>query len=158
VPERLALGRHREILRMFGVDAADGQRLTRRQVQTWLDGIADCPTARVIEVEGRFLGDLWLRQVNKADRNARLGIGLYDAARLGQGIGRAAIRAVFPHAFSVMGLHRLSLRVLAYNARAIACYRACGFVEEGREREAAFVDGAWQDDVLMGCLAHEAIG
>ena len=54
-----------------------------------------------------------------------------------------------------MGLHRVSLRVWDINTRVIACYRACGFVEEGREREQAFVDGVWCDDVIMGCLATD---
>ena len=31
-----------------------------------------------------------------------------------------------------------------------------GFVEEGREREAAYVGGAWHDDLIMGVLEHEA--
>jgi RimJ/RimL family protein N-acetyltransferase len=42
--------------------------------------------------------------------------------------------------------------VLAYNTRAIACYRACGFVEEGGERQAALVDGSWHDFVIMSIL------
>jgi RimJ/RimL family protein N-acetyltransferase len=45
--------------------------------------------------------------------------------------------------------------VLASNARAIACYRKCGFIKEGREREAAFVGGVWQDDLIMGLLDRE---
>ena len=48
-----------------------------------------------------------------------------------------------------------SFRSLADNARAIAAYRACGFVEEGRLRESCFVDGSWHDDVVMGVLDHE---
>lgn len=31
----------------------------------------------------------------------------------------------------------------------------CGFVREGIERDRAFVDGAWVDDVLMSILEHE---
>jgi RimJ/RimL family protein N-acetyltransferase len=34
--------------------------------------------------------------------------------------------------------------------------KACGFVEEGRERESALVGKSWVDDLIMGCLAHEA--
>ena len=48
--------------------------------------------------------------------------------------------------------------MLAYNTRAIACYARCGFVEEGREREAAYVDGTWHDDVVMGILDRELVG
>ena len=58
-------------------------------------------------------------------------------------------------AFGILGLHRIDLRVLAYHTRAISCYRRCGFDEEGRERGAAFIDGRWHDDVIMGILEHE---
>ena len=50
---------------------------------------------------------------------------------------------------------RYSFRVLAYNERAIRCYRRCGFVEEGRERQAVLVDGSWHDDVVMGILERD---
>ena len=59
------------------------------------------------------------------------------------------------HAFDDLGLRRVDLRVLAYNERAIRCYLSCGFVEEGRERESALVDGERYDDLIMGVLAHE---
>ncbi|MNW10242.1 Spermidine N(1)-acetyltransferase [compost metagenome] len=62
------------------------------------------------------------------------------------------------HAFGELGLHRVSLRVLAFNERAIASYRKSGFSIEGREREAALIDGAWHDDIMMGILAHEFSG
>jgi RimJ/RimL family protein N-acetyltransferase len=54
-----------------------------------------------------------------------------------------------------MGLHRIDLRVLEFNTGAIACYRRCGFVEEGRERESCCIDGQWYDDVVMGVLDRE---
>jgi hypothetical protein len=38
---------------------------------------------------------------------------------------------------------------------AIRAYQKCGFVVEGREREAAFVDGDWYDDVMMAILDQE---
>ena len=47
------------------------------------------------------------------------------------------------------GLHRVPVRVSASAARVIACYRKCGFVEEGREREAVLVEGGWPDDLVM---------
>jgi RimJ/RimL family protein N-acetyltransferase len=54
-----------------------------------------------------------------------------------------------------LGLHRVSVRVVAYNERAIQAYKKCGFRIEGREREAALVDGVWHDDVIMGVLESE---
>jgi RimJ/RimL family protein N-acetyltransferase len=52
-------------------------------------------------------------------------------------------------------LHRVSVRVLDYNLRAIRAYQKSGFVIEGREREAALVDGAWHDDLMMAILDQE---
>jgi RimJ/RimL family protein N-acetyltransferase len=54
-------------------------------------------------------------------------------------------------------LHRVSVRVLAYNKRAIRSYQKCGFVIEGREREAGPVNGQWHDDVIMGLLDREFV-
>ncbi len=65
------------------------------------------------------------------------------------------IRLVLAHAFGEMGLHRVDLRVLEFNTRAIRCYQSCGFIEEGRERQSAFIGGEYYDDVMMGVLAHE---
>ena len=75
--------------------------------------------------------------MNLHDQRARLAVGLYDPAKLGQGTGRQAIRLVLDHAFGGLRLHRVGLRVISYNVRAIRAYRACGFTEEGREREAS---------------------
>lgn len=157
VDERLALGRSPEILRGLGVVSNNLPPLTRAEVIAWFDVIAASPTAWVVAQDGRFLGEIRLRDVDLNDRRARLGIAFYDPTLLGRGLGRTAIRLLFSHAFQELRLHRLSLRVLAENQRATACYRACGFIEEGRERESALVGDRWVDDLIMGCLAREAI-
>jgi RimJ/RimL family protein N-acetyltransferase len=58
------------------------------------------------------------------------------------------------YAFST-GLHRISLRVLASNNRAISSYRKCGFLEEGVSGSHALVDGIWEDDMIMEVLDRE---
>jgi RimJ/RimL family protein N-acetyltransferase len=45
--------------------------------------------------------------------------------------------------------------VLEYNHRAIACYEKCGFVKEGIEREGAFIEEAFQTDLIMSILEQE---
>ncbi len=77
------------------------------------------------------------------------------AANAGWG---AAIRLVLHQAFDALGLHRIGLRVIAYNERAIRCYRACGFSEQKQEREAAFAAGEWHDDIMIGMLCREFDG
>lgn len=41
------------------------------------------------------------------------------------------------------------------NARALACYRRCGFIEEGRMREARYFEGAYHDRMIMSVLRDE---
>jgi RimJ/RimL family protein N-acetyltransferase len=112
--------------------------------------------AWVIDVNG-FIGHVRFFGLNLHDRRAALAIGIEDPAGLGKGDGTEAIRLALRYMFST-GLHRISVRVMAANHRAIACYRKCGFSVEGREREAAFVDGRWQDDIIMGVLEREFVG
>jgi RimJ/RimL family protein N-acetyltransferase len=45
------------------------------------------------------------------------------------------------HAFGTLGLHRIGLSVFSFNERAIRSYKSCGFVMEGRAREAIWRDG-----------------
>ncbi|UXN76190.1 GNAT family N-acetyltransferase (plasmid) [Devosia sp. A8/3-2] len=40
--------------------------------------------------------------------------------------------------------------MLAINERAIRSYQKCGFKIEGQERETAFFDNRWHDDLIMG--------
>jgi RimJ/RimL family protein N-acetyltransferase len=47
------------------------------------------------------------------------------------------------------------LQTLASNAPALRAYLAVGFVEEGRLRSHAWVEGAYDDVVLMGVLRAE---
>ncbi len=52
-------------------------------------------------------------------------------------------------------MNRVDLHVFEFNERAIACYKKCGFVEEGRLREEYFQDGRYWDLVAMGVLRRE---
>jgi RimJ/RimL family protein N-acetyltransferase len=123
----------------------------------WLQSLIQHPNAWVIEARGTLIGEIRLDSVDPHDRRASMAIGIYDAASLGRGFGTEAIMLLLDHAFGVMQLHRIGVRVLAFNARAIRAYEKCGFAVEGREREAAFVNGRWHDDIIMGLLSHEFV-
>ena len=155
IAARLALGRAPEIVRSFGGTPEGLPPYEHKEAAAWVARNMAHPHAWAVEVNTRFLGEVRLDNLNLADRRARLAIGLYDVAQLGHGIGREAIALVLAHAFQTLALHRVDLRVIATNERAIRCYRACGFVEEGRERESVSIGGTWHDDVIMGLLAHE---
>lgn len=87
-----------------------------------------------------------------ASCNFRILLGPHGRDR---GLGTEATRLVLGHAFAVLGLHRVSLEVYAFNPRARRAYEKAGFVVEGVAREALRYDGEWIDAIQMAVLAHE---
>lgn len=152
---RFSLGRNEEIERMFGVSVGDTQSMTMDEAEAWARARSANPYVWIIEVAGHLIGEIKLHSVNARDRRASMAIAIYDPQQLGKGFGSEAIRLLLHHAFTELDLHRISMRVLAFNERAIRAYQKCGFKVEGRERETAFVDGMWHDDLMMGILSRE---
>ncbi|MBY5760421.1 GNAT family N-acetyltransferase [Rhizobium leguminosarum] len=152
---RFSLGTDADISRMFGVSQSDVKPITRDAAEEWAQGQAQNPYAWMIELEQRLIGEIKLHSLNFQDRRASMAVAIYDPPLLGKGLGSEAIRLLLQHAFTELKLHRIGIRVLAYNERAIRAYQKCGFVVEGRERETAFVDGKWHDDLMMGLLSTE---
>lgn len=153
--ERLLLGTNAEIAAMFGASREEVRPMTKEGAAAWVRGLVEHPYAWVIENRGSLIGEIRLDRVDVRDRRASMAIGLFDVACLGRGLGSQAIMLLLDHAFGPMQLHRIGIRVLDYNKRAIRAYEKCGFVIEGRERESALVSGIWHDDLMMGLLADE---
>ncbi|HNP72458.1 MAG TPA: GNAT family protein [Kouleothrix sp.] len=109
----------------------------------------------VIEVGGVVIGGCGLHHMHRRDGSTEFGIGIYDPEYVGKGYGREAIGLLLRWAFQVENWRRVGLTTLACNERAIQCYRALGFVEEGRMREQAFFGGQYVDVLQMGMLRRE---
>lgn len=102
-----------------------------------------------------LIGSTGLMKINQKDQNAELGIMIGDKTQWGQGYGQEAIRLLLEFAFHDLNLHRIYLRVDASHTSGIRCYQHCGFVEEGRLREAIYHRGQFEDQWLMSVLRSE---
>lgn len=152
--DRLVIGRDSEYARMVG-DDRENLPLSIDDVDRWHDWLASQDLGWVIDLDGRCIGEARLHHLSQPDRRARYAVGIFDASLRGRGIGAETTRLVLQYAFDTLGLHRVDLRVLEYNTRAIASYAKCGFVREGLERESAYIDGEWHNDVMMAILDRE---
>jgi len=75
---------------------------------------------------------------------------LVDREWRGRGVGSALIQAAIGWARD-QGLHRLCLEVFPQNEAAIALYRKCGFVAEGRRvKHYRRANGELWDSLIMG--------
>jgi ribosomal protein S18 acetylase RimI-like enzyme len=82
-----------------------------------------------------------------------LGMGVHRDYR-GRGLGRRLLDAALAKAKQI-GLIRVDLTVYAGNKAAIALYRKCGFVEEGRIVKGRYLDGQFDDVIQMGLIFEE---
>ena len=122
----------------------------------WFDSLGNDPTKIIFAIRDLesqdLVGSVQIINLNQTHRNGEMVIRIGDPRFQGRGYGSAALRALLDYAWNKLKLHRLSAHVFKSNVRAIAAYKKVGFIEEGVLRESAFIEGRWEDVVLMGVL------
>ena len=103
---------------------------------------------------GELAGEALLWAIDLHNRSAHLGVSLRPAFR-GRGLGQDVVLALCQYGFAVRGLHRLQVDTLASNGAMIRAAERAGFVLEGTLRRAAWVNGKFADEVLLGLLAAD---
>lgn len=134
------------------------ERLTAEYEAKWQQGGRDGGQGGVefaIEGNGQFIGICALFNVDSTARTCELGITIGDKMAWSQGYGRSAIQLLLQYAFVYHNFHKVTLQVNGRNERAIRAYIACGFVEEGRQRQQVWSNGSYDDLVHMGILCEE---
>jgi RimJ/RimL family protein N-acetyltransferase len=83
-----------------------------------------------------------------------LGMGIIEGYR-GRGIGTALIRTTLDAA-KTRGFKRIELQVRENSLSAMALFEKVGFVKEGVMRKHAYVDGVYENSLLMALLFEPA--
>jgi RimJ/RimL family protein N-acetyltransferase len=129
--------------------------------EDWLRGLAGNRSRVAFAIEetetGRLVGIVQLVDIHDTHRNAEMRIRIGEPGARGRGLGAASLRLLLDHAWRDLGLHRVYAYVFADNERAIASYARVGFEQEGRLRDAAYIDGAWCDVLVVAVLAPEPV-
>jgi RimJ/RimL family protein N-acetyltransferase len=124
--------------------------------KSWLDELSRTNTQIVFAIrklfEPQIIGFVIFKNIQPVHRSSDVGVRIGVEAERGKGYGKRAMALALDYAWKHLNLHRVSLTVFAHNARAIASYRAVGFQEEGRLKDAAYIDGEWVDVVPMAAL------
>ena len=121
-------------------------RETRKRFRrTWTDH----QTSLVAVHDGRVVGSLGIRREEFAAYRhvASLGMSIVKEWR-GRGIGSALLAEALRWARGV-GVEKVSLTVYPHNTRAVALYRAFGFMEEGRLSGQSRKSYGYEDEVIM---------
>lgn len=123
--------------------------------RNWIRGFSTRGTPQDVclalreDAGGELLGYCLLGNIDWIARVAEFGIVIGPQAR-GHGVGTRALALVKEYAAQQLALRRLWLRVVEYNARAIAMYRSSGFELEGRLTRQVYRNGELHDLLLFG--------
>lgn len=125
---------------------------TQAQVRNWLEERTSKTDKLLFIIAKREsdtpLGFVQIMDMNFVDRCAELGICLIREAQ-GHGYGGESLALVCNHMHNTWNFHKLNLRVRADNAAAIRCYQRQGFESCGLLKKHVFIEGTWQDIILM---------
>jgi RimJ/RimL family protein N-acetyltransferase len=146
---------NKEFMRLTGTHTT----FTRAAVEHFLETLPNnnerADWAIFAKSDNTYLGEVVLNDLDETNQSMNFRIALSSQAVVGQGFGTEATRAVVGYGFDVVGLHRISLGVFAFNPRAQRVYEKCGFRQEGVERDALLWDGQWVDQIRMAMLATD---
>jgi RimJ/RimL family protein N-acetyltransferase len=119
------------------------------QVQQRSDGVI---FAIRVDHGARLIGTCQLHTIDRVNQSAELQIRIGEVAERGRGYGTDAVRHLVRFGFEDLNLHRIWLHVFSRNVAAQRAYEKAGFTREAIQREAAFIDGAYVDVVVMAIL------
>jgi len=134
-----------------------GRRVSMQEELRWIRGLKKQKDNKAFAIdtkEGTHIGSIGLR-LRPQNKNAELGIMIGDKRYWNKGYGSDAIRTILQYGFERLRLHRISLKVYAYNPRASHVYKNFGFQVEGRGREEILYRGKFYDDIYMGLLRRK---
>lgn len=124
--------------------------------ERWFERLVADPgrlVSLIVDGDGEPVGLCGLNGVDLVSRRAELWI--YVAVGPSRGVGRSAVEAQLRYAFETLGLHRVFVRVFAFNERALRFFEGCGFRQEGVERDGVFKRGAFHDVHVLSRLADD---
>lgn len=125
---------------------------TADNVRHWLDSKSSDSNTVFLVVEDRAsggaLGFIQAAGIDSVHGVGTLGIGLVPAAQ-GQGFASVAISLLEDYLIRVFRLRKLVLQVLAGNKPALRVYEKAGFKRSGKWKKHRFVDGKYQDVLLL---------
>jgi len=135
---------------------------TRMMEEDWIENLKNRDDTIVFAVlihednnVEKLIGNCGLHAIDWKNRVAEVGITLGEKEYQSKGYGTEAMELLLDYGFKTVNLNRIQLRVYEFNSMAINSYNKIGFVEEGRMRQAIFINGEYHDIIFMSILQEE---
>ncbi|WP_445257411.1 GNAT family N-acetyltransferase [Nocardioides aurantiacus] len=112
----------------------------------------------VIELDGRFVGQLTVSNVLRGSAQfASVGYWV-DEAYAGRGIVTRAVAMAVDHCFGPVGLHRVEVAIRPENHASLRVVEKLGFAQVGLAPRYLHIDGEWRDHRLFALTQEDVPG
>ncbi len=109
----------------------------------------------VIELDGRFVGQLTVSNVLRGSAQfASVGYWV-DEAYAGRGIVTRAVAMAVDHCFGPVGLHRVEVAIRPENHASLRVVEKLGFAQVGLAPRYLHIDGEWRDHRLFALTQED---
>lgn len=105
--------------------------------------------------DGTPIGDIALQDIDRTNRRCSIGMGFAKIEHRSKGYGQQAVYLMLKYAFCHFGMERITANTLEHNAGAIKSLEKSGFILEGRERKAKYLNGRKYDRLCYAILKEE---
>lgn len=102
----------------------------------------------------QYVGEVVFNDYDPKNKSVNYRIAIGEKGR-GKGLGTEATKLMIDYGFEELGLNRISLEVYDFNKRARYVYSSCGFVSEGRLREALYYNGEYHDAIIKSIIRSD---
>jgi len=107
------------------------------------------------EEQNLFIGTAKIGPVEWIHRHAYVALFIGEAAARSHGYGTEVVRLLLRYGFHVLNLHKISAGIVGSNTASIRLFKKVGMTIEAIRKDQFWVDGRWEDHVLMAMFDTE---
>lgn len=107
--------------------------------------------------DGTVIGDVALQEIDKTNRKCSIGMGIAKIENRSRGYGQQAVKLILDYGFNYIGLERITANTLEVNILAQKSLEKTGFILEGTERKAIYMNGKRYSRLNYAILKDEFI-
>ncbi len=135
------------------------EKFTKEGQIEWMKNNIDTGKAAsmIVSLKGndRPIGCVYFLGIDRVHKKAEYGVLIGEADARGKGYGTKIAKLMLKFGFKELSLHRICLRALEGNDRAIKSYENAGFRREGFLRDDVCIDGEFRNVVWMAALSED---
>lgn len=107
--------------------------------------------------ENKYIGNVYLTDINYINRTAISHILIGDHAYWNNGYGTEAMFLILDYAFNHKNLNRIEAHVLEDNIGSCKMHEKLGYKYEGLLRQSVYKDGEYKNQIIYGLLKSDYI-